>query len=156
MNEKGLIAAYSIVKNINDIKNDLLNAIRCYKEALKACCIEATPKFYALVQNNLGLAYVKLASITNAKENLLKAIEAYQEALKVRKPETNPVKYFLLKKAIGDAYYKLWLIEKNEEYLSKALDAYSVFLQIEVSGCSYIHNLYQEVLSKVRVYKERK
>ena len=108
MNEKGLIAAYSIVKNINDIKNDLLNAIRCYKEALKACCIEASPKFYALVQNNLGLAYVKLASITNAKENLLKAIEAYQEALKVRKPETNPDGYATTQNNLGTAYVKLY------------------------------------------------
>jgi len=93
----------SIVTLVNDIKNKLCSAIERYQKALGACDLGNYPVSYALIQNNLGTAYLKLASVTNTKENLIKAIEAYKEALKVRTIETHPDGYATTQNNLGTA-----------------------------------------------------
>ena len=146
MGEKNTIVIHSILNNINDIENKLLNAIERYNKALEACNLERYPDTFALIQNNLGIAYVKLASIKDAEKNLIKAINAYKEALKIRTIKTHPLKYFLLQKAIGDAYYQLSLFKE-------ALDAYQRFLQIEreMGGFLRLHEIYLDVKNKIRM-----
>ena len=158
MFEKNTIAAHTMIGGINEIKNKLVEAIQYYQRALRVNTLEHYPKSYALIQNNLGLAYVKLAAFTDGKENLMRAIEAYQEALKIRTPEKYPTKYFLIQKVIGDTYYKLSLEEDEDVNLSKALDAYQEFLKIEpeISSYIYLQTLCQEVKNKIEVAKAKK
>ena len=154
MIEKEIADIYS-TEEIAKIKSELMEALQHYQRALKISTPDRYPKSYALVHNNLGLAYVKLAYFTNDKNDILRAIDAYKEALKIRTADEYPIKYFLLQKALGDAYYQLSFKENREENHSKAFDAYQRFLEIEsyTNECKDIKQMCQEVKDKMERIK---
>jgi len=113
MIEKEIADIYSteeIVKIKSElIKSELTEALQhyqraFYQRALKVSTPDKYPKSYALVHNNLGLAYVKLAYFTNDKNDILKAIRAYEEALKVYTFKKYPHEYAMLQNNIGNIY----------------------------------------------------
>lgn len=68
----------------------LLEAVKCYQEALKFFTRENFPEEFAFAQNNLALAYLSMP-MTEASDQLRVAIaiQALREALKVYKKETH-------------------------------------------------------------------
>jgi len=103
MIEKEIADIYSTEKIVK-IKSELTEALQHYQRALKVSTPDKYPKSYALVHNNLGLAYVKLAYFTNDKNDILKAIRAYEEALKVYTFKKYPHEYAMLQNNIGNIY----------------------------------------------------
>lgn len=69
----------------------LLEAVKCYQEALKFFTREQFPEEFAFAQNNLALAYLSIP-MTEASDQLRVAIaiQALREALKVYQRETHP------------------------------------------------------------------
>jgi tetratricopeptide (TPR) repeat protein len=78
--------------------SDLERAIESYKAALKVHRLDTSPKTWAELQFNLGLAYATLAETASESSvgsalreaNIEGAIEAYKEALKVRTRDEYP------------------------------------------------------------------
>ncbi|MBS1793846.1 MAG: hypothetical protein JSS81_08325 [Acidobacteria bacterium] len=68
----------------------LLEAVKCYQEALKYFTREDFPEEFAFAQNNLALAYLSMP-MTEASDKLRVAIaiQALREALKVYRKETH-------------------------------------------------------------------
>lgn len=68
----------------------LLEAVKCYQDALKFFSRENFPEEFAFAQNNLALAYLSIP-MTEASDQLRVAIaiQALREALKVYKKETH-------------------------------------------------------------------
>ncbi|KAA0002677.1 MAG: hypothetical protein FE043_03775 [Thermoplasmata archaeon] len=148
MIEKEIADIYSL-EEANEIKNELLEALHYYRRALKVSTPDKYPKSYALVHNNIGLAYVKLAYFTNDKNDMayftndkndiLKAIRAYEEALKIRTAEEYPEGYATTQNNLGTAYVKLayftnvayFTNDKND--ILKAIRAYEEALKIRTA-----------------------
>ena len=79
--------------NNKDIKENCLNAIKAFEEALKVRTIEDHPFDFAMIHNNLGTAYGTLAEVEDKKENCLNAIKEFEEALKVFTQKDFPFHY---------------------------------------------------------------
>ncbi len=69
----------------------LMEAVKCYQEALQFYNKTTHPEIYALLQNNLALAYLAMP-MKESRDQLRKAIavQALREALKVYTRETHP------------------------------------------------------------------
>jgi tetratricopeptide (TPR) repeat protein len=69
----------------------LLEASKCYQEALRFYTRETAPEIYALAQNNLALVYLAMP-LTEASDQLRKgiAVQALREALTIYTRETHP------------------------------------------------------------------
>ncbi len=69
----------------------LLEASKCYQDALRFYTRETAPELYALAQNNLALVYLAMP-LTEASDQLRKgiAVQALREALTVYTRETHP------------------------------------------------------------------
>lgn len=69
----------------------LLEASKCYQEALRFYTRETAPELYALAQNNLALVYLAMP-LTEASDQLRKgiAVQALREALTIYTRETHP------------------------------------------------------------------
>ena len=65
-------------------------AVDGYRRVLQAWTMEASPRWHAMTQNNLGTAYRTLAEVEEKGENCRRAIEAYGEALGVYTEELSP------------------------------------------------------------------
>lgn len=72
-------------------RGPLLEAARCYQEALRVFTRQTAPELYALAQNNLALAYLAMP-LTEASDQLRKAIavQALRETLTVYSRESYP------------------------------------------------------------------
>ncbi|MEK7725052.1 MAG: tetratricopeptide repeat protein [Acidobacteriota bacterium] len=69
----------------------LLEAVKCYQEALKFFTREQFPEEFAFAQNNLALAYLSIPTIEASDQlRVAIAIQALREALKVYQRETHP------------------------------------------------------------------
>ncbi len=69
----------------------LLEASKCYQEALRFYTRDTAPELYALAQNNLALVYLAMP-LTEASDQLRKgiAVQALREALTIYTRETHP------------------------------------------------------------------
>lgn len=68
----------------------LLEAVKCYQEALKFFIREKFPEEFAFAQNNLALAYLSIPTIEASDQlRVAIAIQALREALKVYQRETH-------------------------------------------------------------------
>jgi tetratricopeptide (TPR) repeat protein len=69
----------------------LLEASKCYQDALRFYTRETAPELYALAQNNLALVYLAMP-LTEASDQLRKgiAVQALREALTIYTRETHP------------------------------------------------------------------
>ncbi len=74
----------------NGSRGALLEAVKCYQEALKFFARELYPEEFAFLQNNLALAYLSIP-LTESSDQLRVAIaiQALREALKVYTKETH-------------------------------------------------------------------
>ncbi|NTW01680.1 MAG: hypothetical protein HGA19_10340 [Oscillochloris sp.] len=72
-------------------RGPLLDAARCYQEALRVFSRAAYPEFYALAQSQLAIAYLAMA-LTEASDQLRigVAVHALREALRVYTRELHP------------------------------------------------------------------
>ncbi|RKY85415.1 hypothetical protein DRQ09_07325 [candidate division KSB1 bacterium] len=77
-------------------KENLIEAIKAYEEALRIRTFYRFSIDYAMIQNNLGTAYRMLAEVECKSENCNKAIKAYKKALKVFSREEFPEFYLLI------------------------------------------------------------
>ena len=98
--------------------------VEAYREALAIWQQEGDPRRVAMLQNNLGNAYVRLAEVRDREGNLERAIAACREALTVYTPETAPLDYAMIQNNLGNAYVRLAEVRDREGNLERAIAAY--------------------------------
>jgi tetratricopeptide (TPR) repeat protein len=109
----------------------LVEAINTYQEALHAgITLEGRPETYALVQNNLGLAYIAMP-MTSAgdKIRLAVAVQAFREALKVYTREAFPDQWSSATLNMANALQYL-PSSHPQENLIEAVNAYEALLEV--------------------------
>ncbi|MBS1811081.1 MAG: hypothetical protein JST84_23160 [Acidobacteria bacterium] len=108
----------------------LLEAARCYQEALKFFGRESHPEQYALAQNNLALSYLSVP-MTEASDQLRLAIavQALREVLKVYTQESHPEQWASVQLNLANALQYL-PTSHPEENLSEAVKIYEELLPI--------------------------
>ena len=108
----------------------LLEAVKCYQEALKFFTRENFPEEFAFAQNNLALAYLSMP-MTEASDQLRVAIaiQALREALKVYKKETHPELWASTQLNLANAlqYAPTSHVEEN---LQEAVNLYEEILSV--------------------------
>ncbi len=80
-------------------------AITCYRQALNYFTPKSFPVDYAMVQNNLGNAYMHIGA--SSKEYLPRAIACYEEALRYCCLESAPLSYAIICSNLAYAYSEL-------------------------------------------------
>ena len=126
MTQDNLANAYS-VRIAGDKRENIENAINCYKKALQERRQEVVPLDWAMTQDNLANAYsVRIAG--DRRENLENAIACYQLVLQERRQDNVPLDWAGTQNNLGIAYSDR--IEgdrkKNRE---KAINCYQLALQ---------------------------
>jgi tetratricopeptide (TPR) repeat protein len=72
-------------------KGPLLEAVRCYHEALKVYRKDTYPESYAMVHMNLALAYLAMPAMDRgARLRAAAAIQSLREALRIFRQDTHP------------------------------------------------------------------
>jgi tetratricopeptide (TPR) repeat protein len=107
----------------------LLEAARCYQEALRFFTREAHPEPYALAQNNLALAYLAMP-MTEASDQLRMAIavQSLREACAVYTREEYPDRWASAQLNLANALQYL-PSGRPEEHLAEAVQIYEDLLQ---------------------------
>ncbi|HNT74591.1 MAG TPA: hypothetical protein PKH77_06195 [Anaerolineae bacterium] len=80
-------------------------AVACYQQALTYFSPQTYPLDYAMVQNNLGNAYMHMAESTQGQ--LPRAIACYEEALRYCCIESAQLSYAIIHSNLGHAYSQL-------------------------------------------------
>ena len=88
-------------------QHHLAQAIQAYTDALRYHTAEAAPLDYAMIQNNLGIAYWSLAQHQQPAFLLERAIAAYQAALTYRTLAAAPAGCAATANNLGTAYWDL-------------------------------------------------
>lgn len=106
----------------------LLEAVKCYQQALSVFSREAHPEPYALAQNNLALAYLSMP-LQEAGDQLRMgiAVQALREALKVYTPESHPEQWASAQLNLANAYQYLPSAHPADN-LAQAVELYEVVL----------------------------
>ena len=108
--------------------NNVEIAIAGYSLALEVYTKEAFPEKWAMIQNNLGVAYYDRIWGEKA-ENLEQAIAAYEKALQVRTQEAFPEKWAMTQDNLGNAYDdRIW--GEKAENLEQAIAAHQKALKV--------------------------
>lgn len=108
---------------VRDKEQNLLRAIKAYREALKVRALSTFPIGYAATQNNLGNAYASIAEVRDREQNLQGAIQAYREALKVYSLSKFPISYGGVNFNLGTVYLNLGEAElRDTKAKAKALE----------------------------------
>lgn len=102
-------------------------ALACYKQALAYFLPQTFPLDYAMVQNNLGNAYMHMADPTG--RHLPRAIACYEEALRYCLLEVAPLSYAIIHSNLGYAYSELTGGSRAEN-LRRALVSYREALRV--------------------------
>ncbi len=105
-------------------------AIKAYQNALKMYIEEQFPVDYAMIQNNIGNAYVTMAEVEDTAQNCKKSIKAYQNALKIYTEKQFPIQYVMTQNNIGNAYVRLAEVEDKTQNCKKAIESYKNALKI--------------------------
>ncbi|MCB9077956.1 MAG: tetratricopeptide repeat protein [Anaerolineaceae bacterium] len=108
----------------------LLEAVKCYQQALSVLTRDKYPEAYALAQSNLGLAYLAMP-LQEAGDQLRMAIavQSLREALKVYTPETYPEQWASAQLNLANAYQYLPSTHP-EENLIQAVELYEELLAV--------------------------
>jgi tetratricopeptide (TPR) repeat protein len=109
----------------------LVEAVNSYQDALHAgITLEDRPETYALVQNNLGLAYLSMP-MTSAgdKIRLAVAVQSFKEALKVYTQEAFPEQWSSAMLNMANALQYL-PSSHPQENLIEAVNGYESLLQV--------------------------
>lgn len=106
----------------------LLEAVKCYQEALRFFKRATHPEMYALAQNNLALAYLAMP-LTEASDQLRMAIavQALREALSVVTREDHPRLWSSARLNLANALQYL-PSARPEEHLAEAVELYEEVL----------------------------
>ena len=108
----------------------LLEAVKCYQEALKYFTREQFPEEFAFAQNNLALAYLSIPTIEASDQlRVAIAIQALREALKVYQKETHPELWASTQLNLANAlqYAPTSHVEEN---LQEAVNLYEEILTV--------------------------
>lgn len=109
----------------------LVEAVNWYQEALHAgITLEDRPETYALVQNNLGLAYISMP-MTSAgdKIRLAVAVQSFREALKVYTRDAHPDQWSSAMLNMANALQYL-PSSHPQENLIEAVNGYEALLEV--------------------------
>jgi tetratricopeptide (TPR) repeat protein len=112
-------------------RNMLVEAVTLYQEALhNGITLDDTPETYALVQNNIGLAYLTMP-MTEAGDKLRHAVavQAFREALKVYTPETHAESWASTMLNMANAFQHM-PTSHPEENLVQAVETYEQLLAV--------------------------
>lgn len=114
----------------NGRRGALLEAVKCYQQALNVLTRDKYPEAYALAQSNLGLAYLAMP-LQEAGDQLRMAIavQALREALQVYTPETYPEQWASAQLNLANAYQYLPSTHP-EENLIQAVELYEELLAV--------------------------
>ncbi|MBE9137620.1 tetratricopeptide repeat protein [Nodosilinea sp. LEGE 07088] len=117
----------------NRAQYHLTQAVTAYDAALQHRTAEAAPLEYAMVQNNLGIAYWSLAQHQQPVVLLERAIAAYRSALTYRTLDVAPAGCAATANNLGTAYWDLaqqvaLTSEHRIDALQQAIEAYEAAL----------------------------
>ena len=105
-------------------KQEIENAIACYRAALIVYTEAELPQAYATTQNNLGNAYSDLAPFSaNPKQEIENAIAAYRNALRVHTPDLRATDCLKTGRNFGNLGFKQGMWEIAIEGYQKAIAA---------------------------------
>ena len=114
-----------------DRREMLMEAVKTYQSALqRGITIENTPETYALVQNNIGLAYLTTPMSENGdKLRHAVAVQSFREALKVYTPEAHQEAWSSTMLNLANAFQYL-PSSHQEENLIQAVETYEQLLEV--------------------------
>ncbi len=112
----------------NGQRAPLLEAVKCYQEALRVFSRAAYPELYALAQNNLALAYLAMP-LTEASDQLRMgiAVQALREALTVYSADKYPEHWSSAQLNLANALQYLPSAHP-EEHLVESVELYEALL----------------------------
>ena len=112
----------------NGQRGSLLEAVKCYQEALQVFSKTNHPELYALAQNNLALAYLSMP-LTEASDQLRMgiAVQSLREALKIYTPESHPEQWASTQLNLANALQYL-PSSHPEDNLVEAVELYEAVL----------------------------
>jgi len=120
------LALYNMLTDDN--KENLLQAINCFQDALRIYTEEATPDDWAMTLYHLGKAYCELPA-DESGENLRQAIDYFQTALRFYTEETAPETWARIMDYLGFAYYALRATEYDQN-VQQAIECYHAALRV--------------------------
>lgn len=123
--------ALALHERASTARHLLVEAINMYQEALHAgITLEARPETYALVQNNLGLAYVAMPmSAAGDKIRLAVGVQSFREALKVYTRDAYPEQWSSAMLNMANALQYL-PSSHPQENLIEAVNGYEALLEV--------------------------
>jgi tetratricopeptide (TPR) repeat protein len=121
-------AQYAVAQNN---KAALLEAVKAYQDALRfGITLESHPESFALLQNNLALAYLAMpASEAGDRLRMGIAVQSLREALKVYKKETHPEQWASAQLNLANALQYI-PTSHPEENLIQAVEIYDEILTL--------------------------
>lgn len=106
----------------------LLEAARCYQEALRYFTRADHPEVFALLQNNLALAYLAMPLVESSDQlRMAIAVQALREALQVYTREAHPDRWASAQLNLANALQYL-PSGRPEEHLVEAIERYEELL----------------------------
>ncbi len=108
----------------------LMEAVKCYQQAIRFYTRETRPDLYALAQNNLALAYLT-SPMTEASDQLRMgiAVQSLREALKVYTRETHPQMWASAQLNLANALQYLPSTHTDENIV-QAVELYEELLEV--------------------------
>ena len=107
-------------ENIDDLYNDLTNAVDHYQKAILQTDESRESARYAMLQNNLGATWGELAQQFDPVAHLPASIAAYEASLKYRPMEKFPQQHASTQNNLGTAY---WTLAQYQDPLANFLAA---------------------------------
>lgn len=115
---------------IEDIKENCLNSLHNYTDALKVITPAEFPVYYSRLQTEIGNSYTSLAEVQDRVQNCKKAIECFNESLKYISAEEYPVQYAMNQHNLGGTYFILSQEEESAKNLKLSIQALQKALRI--------------------------
>lgn len=114
----------------NGQRGSLLEAVRCYQQALRTFTREQAPELYALAHNNLALAYLALPMLEASDQLRVGiAVQSLREALKVYDRATYPTMWTSAQLNLANALQYL-PSSHPQENLAEAVQIYEDLLAV--------------------------
>ena len=125
------------LQTLGERESDTEERLKHLKQAVTACegALEVWTRedaqfYWAIAQNNLGIALRALGKHENSTERLEQAVEAYHAALEVYTRERAPDNWAATQNNLGIAFSILGERENDTERLERAVEAYRAALEI--------------------------
>lgn len=133
--ELRLGAAMALHEAAGANKGALLEAVKLYQSALaEGITLDGDPATYALIQNNLGLAYASMPMAEQAdKLRLAVAVQSFREALKVYTRDAHPDAWASTMLNMANALQYL-PSSHPEENLAQAVETYEQLLEVRTKA----------------------